>query len=252
MIWVVDIGNSSIKWAEYEAGAIKESQSYLRSGPTVAEELDCIWADLEKPDEMICTCVAGEEFEQAFVQWCQKTWSLQPLFVHATEQACGVSNAYTRADRLGADRWAALVAAHRLLPGPSCIIDCGTATTIDVMQADGQHLGGLILPGMRLMRESLSGRTHMLVEESEGGNTTLFARNTADAINGGALYAVVATLDRVYSDVDQTLGEKVNRVITGGDAEDLLPLLQAEAVFLPDLVLQGLAIIYQSMQEGDR
>ena len=118
-------------------------------------------------------------------------------------------------------------------------------------QADGQHLGGLILPGKRLMRELLSGRTHMLVEESEGDNTTLFARNTADAINGGALYAVVATLDRVYSDVDQTLDEHVNRVITGGDAEDLLPLLQGEAIFLPDLVLQGLAIIYQSMQEGD-
>ena len=65
------------------------------------------------------------------------------------------------------------------------------------------------------------------------------------------MYAVVATLDRVYSDVDQALGIKVSRVITGGDADDLTRLLQEKAMHIPDLVLQGLAIIYQSMQEGD-
>ena len=187
MSWVVDIGNSSIKWAGYKEGAITDGQSYLRSGSSVAEDLQAIWGGLPTPGEMICSCVAGAEFEQAFIQWCQDTWDLEPVFVYATEQACGVNNAYINAERLGADRWAALLAAHRLVPGPVCIIDCGTAITIDVVQDDGQHLGGLILPGLKLMRESLTGRTHMPVEESEGDNTTLFARNTADAINGGAL-----------------------------------------------------------------
>ncbi len=251
MTWVVDIGNSSIKWAEYEAGAITAPHSYLRPGATVAKELDSIWGDLESPGEMICSCVAGDKYERSFKQWCKKTWGLVPVFVRATEQACGVSNAYIKANRLGADRWAALIAAKRLVSGPCCIIDCGTAITIDVLQEDGQHLGGLILPGLTLMRESLSGRTQMLIEESEGDNTTLFARNTADAINGGALYTVVATLDRIYSDVEQALGVKVGRIITGGDAEGLLHLLHSEPDFVPDLVLQGLAVIYQSQQEGD-
>ncbi len=252
MTWVVDIGNSSIKWARYEDGAIGESQSYLRSETTIEADLEAIWAGLESPGELLCTCVAGDKFELALSQWSQQAWGLAPHFMRASEQACGVRNAYTQPDRLGADRWAALIAAHRQMSGPSCIIDCGTAITIDVLQADGQHLGGLIMPGLKLMRESLSNRTHLQVEESEGDNTTLFARNTADAINGGALYAAVATLDRIYSDVDAALGEKVNKLITGGDAEDLMPLMKADVIRVPDLVLQGLAIYRQSMLEEEK
>jgi type III pantothenate kinase len=195
--------------------------------------------------------VAGEDFEQELAQWCQQVWELQPVFIRAAKQGFGVTSAYTHADRLGADRWVAMVAAQRQVRGASCVIDCGTATTIDVLQADGQHLGGLILPGLQLMAESLSTRTRIVVDETEGGNTTLFARNTADAIHGGALYAQVATLDRVYNDVEQALEMPVNRVITGGNAAEILPLLSGEHQHMPDLVLQGLMIIAESMQEAN-
>ncbi len=251
MTWLIDIGNSSIKWAEYKPGELADSQSFTRTDSGVAEDLDSIWGNASSPQQLICCSVAGDAFEQELTQWCEQVWELQPVFIRAVEQGFGVSNAYTSADRLGADRWVAMVAAHQLVPGASCVIDCGTATTIDVLQADGQHLGGLILPGLRLMADSLSARTQVVIDESEGDNTTLFARNTADAIHGGALYAQVATLDRVYNDVEQALKMPVNRVITGGDATEILPLLSGEHRFMPNLVLQGLRIIAESMQEGE-
>jgi len=110
-------------------------------------------------------------------------------------------------------------------------------------------MGGLIIPGRRLMTDSLSSGTKVSIEGSEGDNTTLFARNTADAINGGVLYSIVATLDRVYHDVDQALGAPVHRVITGGDADDILPLLSGKIAHYPDLVLQGLAILGATREE---
>jgi len=251
MTWLVDIGNSSIKWAEYKPNKLGESQAFLRTESGVGEDLDTIWGNADSPEHLLCCCVAGEEFEQLFSQWCQQVWGLQPEFVRSPEQGCGVTNAYLKPERLGSDRWAAMVAAHHLSAGASCVIDCGTAITIDVLQADGLHLGGLILPGLKLMADSLNTRTHVDIDESEGGNTTLFARNTADAIHGGALYAQVATLDRVYSDVEQSLNTPVNRVITGGDASRIISLLSGEHQFIPDLVLQGLAIILQNKSEND-
>lgn len=250
MTWVIDIGNSSIKWAESSDGEIGKSHSFYRTELGVAEDLDGIWGNDESPGELICSCVAGQEFEQAMEQWCHLVWGIKPVFIRSTTQANRVTNAYQQCDRLGSDRWAALIAAHQLMDGPSCVVSCGTAMTIDVLEADGKHMGGLIMPGRRLMHEALSSGTQVSIEESEGDNTTLFARNTADAINGGVLYSIVATLDRVYHDVDQALGIPVNRVITGGDAEDILPLLSGQIDHYPDLVLQGLAIMNKTMEEG--
>jgi len=122
-------------------------------------------------------------------------------------------------------------------------VDCGTAATIDVLQQNGQHLGGLILPGIALMRSALLDGTTVVIDNSEESNSMLFARNTHDAIQGGGLYAMIATIDRVFQDVEAELGVEVKRVLTGGDASTLLPLLQGDIKYLPDLVLQGLFVI---------
>ena len=154
----------------------------------------------------------------------------------------GVSNAYTSPERLGADRWATLVAAHHLYPGPSCVVDCGTAVTIDAVAGTGEHLGGLILPGLTMMRQAL-------VENTQGigrvatGDVSLLARNTDDGVTAGTLYALVAALDRIVADVAAELDGEVALLLTGGDAGMLLPLLQDSWQHEPDLVLQGLAVI---------
>ena len=249
MSWVVDLGNTSLKCASSHEGVIDQSSAVVWQQEDITQTLDEVWGDLPAPAKIICSSVVSKKVNNEFSQWCNEVWGIEPQFIESPEKGCGVTNAYMDASFLGSDRWAGLVGAKHIIDKPCCIIDCGTATTIDVMQEDGQHLGGLILPGIALMRSSLLQGTSISIDGSEEGNSTLFARNTKDAIQGGGLYAMIATIDRVFQDVDVELGVEVSRVLTGGDAETLLPLLQGDIIYKPDLVLQGLAIIEKQLSD---
>jgi len=244
--WVVDIGNSSLKWAVCEGSNTGESSSVLWNRDGLAETLDEVWGNLPSPGGLTCSCVAGQSIEEELSVWCKAVWGIEPEFIKSTQSGFGVVNAYADTHRLGSDRWAALVAAKHEMNSACCIVDCGTATTIDVLQHDGKHLGGLIVPGVSLMRSSLLQGTSIDIGDSEEGNSTLFARNTRDAIQGGSLYAMIATIDRVFHDVEAELGVEVKRLLTGGDANTLLPLLHGDIIHMPDLVLMGVAIIAQA------
>jgi len=248
MKWVVDIGNSAIRWMPVDKS--EPARKVYWQGGDVISMLDDAWGALvEKPDDMLCSCVAAQEFKNAFQNWCLENWQLQPVFIQSPVNACGIENAYHIADHLGVDRWAGLVAAHHAYESPVCIVDCGTAITVDVVEANGSHQGGLIFPGLSLMKTALVERTEIELNESEAGNSRLFARNTTDALNGGALYTVIAALDRIIADVAIEMKQDMVNVITGGDAETLIPLLTGDYDYHPDLVLEGLIQISESCQE---
>jgi len=251
MTWVVDIGNTSLKWAACHDGKLAESGSVMWRQAGLAETLDDVWGSASSPGSIICSCVAGQSDQDEISNWCRDVWQIEPRFIQASANACGVVNAYTEVDHLGSDRWATLIAAKNRYEQACCIVDCGTAATIDVLQADGMHLGGLILPGITLMRSSLLANTNINIDDSEGSNSTLFARNTRDAIHGGGLYAMIATVDRIFQDVENELAVPVTRILTGGDANTLLPLLKGSIIHEPDLVLQGLAIIAQESNNNE-
>jgi type III pantothenate kinase len=241
---LLDIGNSALKWApEQPVGEALQMHSHLWRGREIGPLLDEIWGQQTAPEAIIACNVAGKDTQQAVSDWTQQHWGLQPEWLRARRSAAGVTNAYQRPQQLGIDRWSALVATHAITQGPACIIDCGSAVTVDVIQANGKHLGGLILPGIVMMRQALLSDTAMMPGEQQGENTPLFATNTNDAINGGCTYAVIATLDRIYRDVETELGSGVQRIITGGQAPALMPLLQGEVQYIPDLVLRGLAVL---------
>ncbi len=125
-----------------------------------------------------------------------------------------------------------------------CVIDCGTAITVDAVDADGQHQGGLIVPGLEMMRGALLKHTHGVIYDMEADSSVeadLLGRNTRGCVEGGTLYAVIAFIDRVVSDLRKELGGEMQCSITGGDAPRVLPLLRGEYRHEPHLVLQGLA-----------
>jgi len=154
-----------------------------------------------------------------------------------------VTNAYLQPERLGNDRWAALIAAHSLSQGPAVIISCGTAITIDALSSDGRHLGGLITPGVDLMISSVCDKaTDVNIEDSNSEAIALLASSTESAVLGGSLYAAVSLLDRVTTDLRGELGAAASVFITGGDAERLIPLLEDKSKHEPELVLKGLEV----------
>jgi type III pantothenate kinase len=239
---LVDAGNTRIRWAGVSGGAVRPGGCETHAGGDPQALLERAWSGLPTPRAVLVANVAGEEFGAHLRAWTTRHWGVSPQFVVPRRAAFGVVNAYRVPRRLGADRWAALVATRHRIPGPACVVDCGTAITMDVLSAKGEHLGGLIVPGIGLMRRVLVEHTAGVPDEPDG-EVSLLARDTRDAVTGGTLYAAVAVLDRVVGDVAEELGPGLVPVITGGDAARVLPLLRGRYRHEPDLVLEGLALI---------
>lgn len=228
-------------------GALRSGAAVLRRNH--AEDVDSlatVWSALAVPQRLLIASVAGPDFGARIGAWSKRFWGIEPEFVTAQARAFGVVNAYTEPQRLGVDRWLALIAAHRLVMGPVCIVDCGTALTIDVIAKDGEHLGGLIVPGLGLMRRALLEKTAG-IEAAIGGaaheEVSLLAKDTRSGVMGGTLYATIAVIDRIMQDVTDVIGADLSCVLTGGDADTVRPLLPAGFHYEPELVLQGLAIV---------
>ena len=241
-ILLVDVGNSRLKWAFAEGGKLEGQGSARYQLSTLAQTLDSDWPHLARPDRVMVASVAGSVAQETLGTWVDAHWEVAAEFLVPCRASHGVTNAYTHPERLGADRWAALIAAHHRHEGPCCIVDCGTAITIDAVSGAGEHLGGLILPGLTMMRQALVENTQQIGPVARG-NVSLLARNTEDGVTAGTLYTLVAAIDRIVADVATELGTTVSRIATGGDAAMLLPLLTGSWQHEPEIVLSGLALL---------
>ncbi len=199
------------------------------------------WLEMAPQQNVQVACVAGKTMEQALTQWMQQHWQTTPVFLRTATQQAGVSNAYPEPAQHGVDRWAALLGAHALYRVPVCIIDIGTAVTIDLMDAQGKHYGGRIMPGLAMMRRSLQEQTQGIGRTQ--GTTPDFAVNTADAVCSGTLHMLRAALIDVCATAQALLGSDMKIIITGGMAEQMLTLpSMPDMVHEPNLVLTGLHV----------
>ncbi len=240
---LIDIGNARIKWALQDADNWKTGEPLQRQHRAFKDIARPAWKDLDAPERVIVSNVAGEDYSKSVQTWIKRRWKVTPEFLPVTEQQCGVSNAYSVPQRLGADRWASLLAVHAYYKGPAVVIDCGTAITIDAIAADGAHLGGLIVPGMEMMVSALTGQVPGIqIEEADNQEVSLLGRSTEAAVSGGVLYTAITLVERVFMDLQGELGDRTNLLLTGGDATRILPLLGSQPECVPDLVLKGLAV----------
>ena len=246
-VLLVDVGNSRLKWALAEGPELNGHGCAQYQVATLAETLDSDWSHLARPGRVMVASVGGGGARDTLGTWVASRWEKAPEFLVPCRESCGVTSAYKSPERLGADRWAALIAGYNRHGGPCCIVDCGTAVTIDAVSESGEHLGGLILPGLSMMRHALVENTQEIGPVARG-NVSLLARNTEDGVTAGTLYTVVAAVDRIVADVAIELGSAVARIVTGGDAETLLPLLADRWQHEPALVLQGLALLAEGQE----
>jgi len=235
----VDIGNSGIKWGIWQEDQLVLAESGVYEKSHIKEALDNIFSGAPNQDKVWVSCVAGEKIEQALNEWMENEWSIQPFFLRTRAELGGVQNMYPDPSEHGADRWAALLGAKKLYDDPVCIIDVGTAVTVDLMDAGGIHRGGRIMPGLEMMRDSLLQNTEGVTETD--GDCPGFAITTADAVTSGTLHLLQAGLIEVCVSARERLGENIKIIITGGMAEKMSPLLEMpEMRHEPHLVLHGL------------
>lgn len=246
---LIDIGNTNIKWACIESGKLGDSQSFTRKKTGIKSSLNTQWKSLSNVTAIFVSNVAGDKIEQQLTEWTEKQWQLTPKFIRSEHKRFGVTNSYAEPEKLGVDRWLALIAARQHARSATCVIDCGTAITIDVVTKYGQHQGGMILPGLSLMREALIANTSDIKDVHEESDFITLATNTFSAIQSGTLYTVTASLERLIDDLTEQYNKRIRFIITGGDAELILPLLPTSIAHYPDVVLKGLA--YYARQ-GDK
>ena len=239
---LVDIGNTALKWAALNQGALGPG-SRVPADDGLDAALNDAWGGLPRPHRVLVAEVGAGTAGATVARWAHDRWGCESVQVTAKGAAFGVTNSYREPARLGVDRWLGLLAARALDPQAAMIVDCGSAVTVDVLDGEGCHLGGLIVPGLGLARRCLERYTQVRVDDGAAPEVSLLARDTAGAVRGGGLYAVVAFVDRVAQDITHALGGPLRRIITGGDATVLLPLLRDGYEHRPDLVLEGLAVV---------
>ncbi|MBK1716560.1 type III pantothenate kinase [Thiocystis violacea] len=238
---LIDIGNTNLRWTRHEVGRDWEIQIARHSGG-VPLDLLAAWEGLQPPARLLVSNVGGAAVAESLARVSRAFWGLEPEFVATRPLAAGVRIAYEDPARFGVDRWLALIAAHAERREASLILDAGSAATFDLLLADGRHLGGLILPGIEMMRASLLMGTHIPRIESEPVGAP-WATDTAAAVAAGSVQALVALAARLYDRLAEESGGAPRLILTGGDAQRLRAHLDRPFDEIPDLVLRGLALV---------
>ena len=243
-ILVIDVGNSRLKWA------LRGPRGWTARGAVANQEIGSLavrdWQNLERPLRAVGVNVAGEA-ARVRVEGQLARWRLPIEWLAAGKQAGGVTNGYRNPAQLGADRWAALVAARRRVvaadeaePRACVVVNAGTAVTIDALASDGTFRGGSILPGLRLMLRALGDNTAAL--RTPPGEYHDFPTSTPDAIFSGALQAICGAIEAMRA---RLRGDEpaVTCFLAGGGAQDLAPRLRAPVEVVENLVLEGVLVL---------
>lgn len=241
MLVTIDIGNSRIKMATWQYGQLLHSIVSEHSVANLAAALKLDRITAESVDRVLVASVADQSVQQV-LESALKDRLPAPEYFQTTSSCCGITHSYAEPSQHGVDRWAAVIGARKLYHGALCIIDVGTAVTVDLLAENNQHSGGRIFPGIKLMQQALASSTAAI--ELKDGNVTKFASNTADAVTGGTAYAVIAAVEQAVIDAQQILGAGMQTVITGGQADIIMQYgKQITVHHEPALVMHGLQAV---------
>lgn len=243
MILEVDFGNTRIKWRFIEAGLARDEPGHAS---VVSSSVSIFLAELQKfqkPEQVRVASVRKDDSLEEFSHWLKDNWGISPRLASVTQQCAGVTNSYAEVSRMGVDRWLAMLSAYKRSQGACIVVDAGTALTIDVLDANGLHLGGYILPGLALMAAALEANTGIRLRNTDDEWVCRPGRSTEQAVHNGALAAVIALIEKTHSSI--AVGKHpVATFLSGGNAPVLRACLDslAHVSIVPDLVLDGLAL----------
>lgn len=230
-----DIGNTNTKW-RIDNGS--RGQFASRDWQRAFDEHRQRWKSVTG---IGVSSVAHPEASEAFIRRLQD--ELAPVFVAKTSaSALGVTCAYAEPKALGVDRWLAMLAAWQEFRSDLVIVDAGSAMTLDVIDASGQHRGGLITAGIEMSRAALLRDTGR-IPLSDIGEIAWLTNNTRDAVSAGPTLSAASLASGLLDHLGETLSPKL--VVTGGDAARIVPWLKHPAELRPDLVLDGLGLLME-------
>jgi type III pantothenate kinase len=253
MLMAVDVGNTQTVLGLFEGEEAKGQWRVATEAHRTADELAVIFAGLlalqgrrleEVGAMIVSTVVPG--LTRSYRDLARETFGV-PFYGVTAAMETGLKNRYDDPEAVGADRIVNAVAAGRHYGFPAIIVDIGTATTVEAVDADGNYLGGAILTGLYVALDALVARTAKLPSvDLEEAPPKVIAANTPDSIRSGFIYGYAGALDALIRRSREELSVAGVRVIaTGGPAGAIIPHCREIQEFDPDLTLKGLLALYE-------
>jgi type III pantothenate kinase len=246
MFLLIDAGNTRLKWAWLKGSRLSELQAAVHRGARRGEWMAALFDPAQQASRVLICNVAGAAMAKLLTESSRRKFGLKPEFVTASRRFQQLTNGYAQPKLLGADRWLAVVGAWSRVRSALCVIDAGTAVKADGVDANGRHLGGLIVPGIHLMRDALLKKTSDIARAARSSTQStkgILANNTIAAVSRGAEFALAGFADHTADVLERSFGVRPKLFITGGDAEIVAANMRRHGEVVPDLVLQGLAAV---------
>jgi len=232
---LLDVGNTRIKWQ-------LRSSELVESG--LANNTEDLFAQLKHVvvDRILLSSVRSVKLTDDLVGLIKNQFNCLVLQAISTLTQCGVTNNYTNPSQLGVDRWLAVIAGYKLAAGSCIVIDAGSAITIDYVDADGVFQGGVIAPGLEMLKQSLKGGTDRVSFESGFSiSKNPLGLSTQAAVSSGVMLMLIGFINETLVSLSRHCYESPAIYITGGDAQSIMPYIDVDLRYVDGLVLDGLA-----------
>ena len=193
MILVIDVGNTRLKWAWLTSTGLSDQQAVVHRDAKPGIWTTAPFESGQRPSRVLVSNVAGPVMAKMLTRLTKKMFRVDIEFVTAAREFHGLTSGYLDPSLLGADRWLALIGAWTRVRTALCVVDAGTAVKVDSVDSSGQHLGGLIAPGIHMMREALLSNTSDIAKAAFNSTPSLagvLANNTIAAASRGAVFAL--------------------------------------------------------------
>ncbi len=231
---LLDAGNTRLKWAVVEGGV------WTGLGHAHYSDLSALTQVLANGMSCFIASVAAQQHEDQ-IRALLAQFAITPTWLKTEAGFRDVQNGYDHPQQLGVDRWMGLIATRKRSQNTTLVVSAGTALTVDALSTEGRFLGGLIVPGLDLMRQSLGQGTAQVAEAA--GQWQAFPRSTADAVQSGAVAALCGAIQQQHARLAHLSGDTPHCILTGGAAESVLPHLSLSAELVPALVLEGIECV---------
>jgi type III pantothenate kinase len=252
MLLVIDSGNTNIVFALFEGSSLRGEWRSSTDPDRTADEFG-VWLmqlmEMEGIDRSsVTSCIIASvvpTVDFALRMLCRRYFGREALVVGADGVELGIGVLVDNPDQVGADRLVNAVAAHQMYKGPLIVIDFGTATTFDVVDADGNYMGGAIAPGINLSLEALHMAAAKLPRVAIGRPKSVIGKATVPAMRSGIYWGYVGLIEGLVKRIEAEFGTPMTVVATGGLAPLFKEATDSIHHLAPDLTLRGLLEVHR-------
>lgn len=252
MLAAIDIGNTNIVVGVYQGTDLQCRLRFRTERKATVDEIGHWLITLSKHAiQDVCIASVVTELNRTWAEACQQYFRREPLWVKR-ELVPSMPLWIDKPEELGADRLVTAYAAYQRFQKPLIVVDLGTATTFDVVNAEGAYLGGAIAPGLEIASEALFQAASQLNRVPLVNLTHVIGKNTEQHLQIGILRGYAGLIDALVSAMQEELGVSSQVIATGGLASLMKEVSKTIQIVEPDLTLLGLCLLYQEYQSGTR